>query len=138
MFKTPCSLRHTRKTEGLWVRGEDERPGLITCGNGTQQVKMLCNGCGHTSSPLPYKLVRAWGIRREDIAWEKVNEPIEYAPCVVEGCTVTPTELHHFAPRNTFGVECDLWPVSPLCREHHVEWHRRMDGYRWQRPGVAA
>lgn len=136
---TECSHQHTTKTGGLWVRGQDETPGLVTCANGTQQVKMQCNHCGFRSSPLPYRLVRAWGIRREDIGWEKANDlRTEYAPCVFEGCIVTPTEYHHFAPRNTFGDEADLWPVAPLCRAHHVEWHQRMDGYRWQKPGVAA
>lgn len=134
---TPCVHQHTTKSHGQWIRGTDETPGLVVCANGTHQVKMQCS-CGHRSSPLPYRLVRAWGIRREDIAWEKVHEPAEYPPCVVAGCGATPTELHHFAPRNTFGADAELWPVSPLCRPHHVEWHRRMDGYAWQKPGVAA
>lgn len=138
MTSIQCLQRHTAKANGLWSRGDDETPGLVICGNGAQQVKMQCNACGHRSSPLPYKLIRAWGIQREDIGWTKQNETIEYPPCVYDGCETVPTEIHHFAPRNTFGDEADLWPVAPLCREHHVEWHRRMDGYRWQRAGVAA
>lgn len=134
----PCPKQHTTKADGRWIRGDDEAPGLVVCGNGAQQVKMQCNHCGHRSSPLPYKLVRTWRIRRKDIAWTKQNDPNEYLPCVREGCDVTPTELHHFAPRNTFGGEADLWPVAPLCRTHHIEWHQRMDGYRWQRPGIEA
>lgn len=133
---TQCSSQHTTKTEGRWVRGHDETPGLVICANGAQQVKMQCNLCGHRSGPLPYRLIHAWGIKRTDVGWEQVNDPAEYPPCVVEGCGAVPTELHHFAPRNTFADHADLWPVSPLCRLHHIEWHRRMDGYRWQRPAA--
>lgn len=139
MSPASCPRRHTTKTGGLWVRGDDETPGLVICGNGVQQVKLRCNHCGHKSSPLPYKLVHSWRIERTDIGWTQTNTPYTYPPCVVLGCGAVPTELHHFAPRNTFGAdEADRWPVLPLCPPHHREWHTRMDGYRRNAPGAAA
>lgn len=49
-------------------------------------------------------------------------------PCVV--CGGSGTEEHHWAPRNIFGEDANMWPMSYLCRMHHTEWHDRMDGYK--------
>jgi hypothetical protein len=47
--------------------------------------------------------------------------------CVVSGCENTGVEWHHFAPKSKFGdVEADMWPVLPLCKEHHDKWHKVM------------
>jgi hypothetical protein len=132
-----CQLQHSSKVDGTWRRGTDETPGKVTCANGAIQVKMRCNACGSKSGALPYLVVREWGISEDDCLWQVVNPPYEHQPCVVEDCGAVPTEWHHFAPRNTFGTEADLWPVLPLCVAHHRAWHQRMDGYRWHRKAVA-
>lgn len=44
--------------------------------------------------------------------------------CSVKGCTNLGAENHHWAPKHIFGDECELWPQSSLCREHHDLWHR--------------
>lgn len=138
MFPAQCHLRHSCKREGLWQRGDDETPGIVHQSDGGFQIKMRCNACGAKSGALPRGLIDAWGITPDRFGWSKTNEPREHEPCVVEGCGLTPTEYHHFAPRNTFGVEADQWPVLPLCVAHHRAWHQRMDGYRWHRKGAAA
>jgi hypothetical protein len=75
--------------------------------------------------------VKAWGLTK--VEWIEVRPPNVYEPCSVRGCPQPGQEWHHFAPRNTFGEEAELWPVMPLCVGHHREWHTRMDGYRWHR-----
>ncbi len=62
----------------------------------------------------------------------------EHRTCSVTGCRAVGIEMHHFAPRNTFGADADNWPVLPLCRHHHRQWHETMDGYRWHKPGEFA
>lgn len=133
-----CQAAHTIPVNGAWVRGDDEALGVIITANGTRQHKMMCRRCNTTGSPIPTRWLDKWGLTPKDIAWSRTNTPATYPPCVYVGCPVTPTELHHFAPRNTFGGDADQWPVLPLCRTHHVEWHQRMDGYRWHAKSVAA
>jgi hypothetical protein len=136
--RSSCSNAHTHSTHGRWNRGADEVLGVIICADGRRQYKMRCVACGTTGTPIPTRQLDAWGITPADIGWTQTNTPGEYPPCCYAGCPVTPTELHHFSPRNTFGDDADNWPCLPLCRDHHVEWHQRMDGYRWHRKGVAA
>lgn len=139
LFDT-CPKRHSRKVyatpdRGEWQRGEDEELGIVVLGDGRPQIRTRCRACGKTSSPLPHALITAWDLNLSDFTWDRINPPAEYAPCSVRGCERKPTEYHHFAPCNTFGREADDWPVMPLCREHHVDWHQRMTGYEWHRPG---
>jgi hypothetical protein len=48
-------------------------------------------------------------------------------PCVV--CGQWGTEFHHWAPKELFGrTEAEHWPTAWLCREHHVYWHKVMQG----------
>ena len=133
-----CPSAHSTPRGGHWTRGANEALGVIICSNGTRQHKMRCRTCGTTGSPIPARQLSAWGLTPADIEWTRANAPQQYEPCVYSGCTVTPTEYHHFAPRNTFGSDADSWPCLPVCRAHHVEWHQRMDGYRWHRKGAAA
>jgi hypothetical protein len=35
-------------------------------------------------------------------------------------------EVHHLAPRQFFGDDCEAWPVAYLCRGCHDEWHTRV------------
>ncbi len=45
--------------------------------------------------------------------------------CGYVGCTsFVQVEHHHYAPSEFFGPEADLYPVLPLCREHHEHWHK--------------
>lgn len=136
--RTHCPYQHSTKRypEGVWIRGDDEIPGAVYTANGLTQVKMRCNWCGQTSGALPTTLVAEWGI--VEYGWSKHHAPRDYDPCVIKGCDETPTEYHHFAPRNTFGAEAELWPCLPLCRPHHNRWHRQMDGYSWHRKATVA
>ena len=133
-----CDAAHSIPRNGSWTRGDNETLGVIICANGSRQHKMLCQTCQTTGSPIPTRQLEAWGLAPTDIRWTRTNTPGVYPPCSYRGCRTTPTELHHFSPRNTFGGDADNWPCLPLCRAHHVEWRQRMDGYRWHRAGVAA
>lgn len=131
-----CTLAHTRKkydgTASRWVRGESEDLEMLKASNGRISFHLRCRGCGYRSSAMPFRLLPEWNLDpQRDVARVQINPPGTYAPCVVKGCYVTPTEYHHFSPYNTFGADADSWPVLPLCRPHHVEWHQRMDGYKW-------
>lgn len=48
-------------------------------------------------------------------------------PCVV--CGEHGTQIHHFAPREVFGDEADLWPTAYLCTGCHAAWHARIEAH---------
>jgi hypothetical protein len=80
----------------------------------------------------PTKKIAAELIRRgyEHVVI-RVNPPTDYRPCSYRDCQNPGIDMHHWAPRNTFGYwDCDNWPVSYLCKDHHRQWHAQMDGYR--------
>lgn len=132
-----CPQPHSRTEGAGWIRGANEAVEQIICADGREQFKMRCRTCKTASGPISPATLNAWGLNRRHIELVRRTEPTEYAPCSYRGCTTTPTEYHHFAPRNTFGDDADAWPCLPLCREHHVDWHQRMDGYRWHRKAAA-
>ena len=40
---------------------------------------------------------------------------------------IGPVELHHYAPKEVFGVEdAERHPVGALCRPCHERWHEKM------------
>jgi hypothetical protein len=131
-----CPSAHSSTDGSTWRRGANESLGVVICADGRPMYKFRCRDCNTKGSPVSTKLLDAWGLTPDDIEWHQTNDARTYDPCSVNDCTVTPTEYHHFAPRNTFGLEADEWPYLPLCRPHHVEWHQRMDGYRWHQPGA--
>jgi hypothetical protein len=45
--------------------------------------------------------------------------------CCVIGCQERGVEWHHFAPYYLF-EDANDWPIQPLCRRHHLEWHRKI------------
>lgn len=101
-------------------------PGWVRRSNGTRQAFRRCLHCGLMLGSTLGAIPR--GGRVLDVCLRDSTSPV---PC--ERCgTTTGVELHHWAPRNTFGQEeADLWPTSYLCRAHHQIWHQTMDGYRW-------
>lgn len=130
-----CAVPHTGNPDGVWVRGQETTVEVVTTSNGTLVVKLRCDTCRNLTGALPRQVVWEWLDPFGPVLF-RVNDSGQ--ECVVEGCASHLIEWHHFAPRNTFGRQADSWPVLPLCREHHVEWHQRMDGYRWHRAGEVA
>lgn len=134
MNRNECKHAHARKHEGLyWVPGDADEYGRIYLSNGLMQVKARCRMCGGRSGAIPADVYTSWGVQPDDLpTWTPAHTEIT---CVVIGCETPGHEYHHFAPSAVFHDDCDRWPCMPLCRPHHVEWHQRMDGYRWGRRG---
>lgn len=66
-----------------------------------------------------------------DLVIMRRNPPRRLPSCSYDGCSAPGAEIHHFAPRHVFGpVECERWPVAPLCPKHHREWHKRIREHR--------
>ena len=133
-----CPSNHARPVNGTWRLGDNERPEKLTCSNGVIQWKAVCRDCNTTSSALPQRFAAEWLANYDGAPTTRVKPAVEHDPCCVIGCDSTDTEYHHFAPWNTFGAEANDWPVLPVCKPHHREWHSRMDGYRWHKPRTAA
>lgn len=60
-----------------------------------------------------------------------VNDYRGTVGCSVVGCTATAVEQHHFMPVHIAGglEKANLWPMAPLCRTHHYEWHEKVTPY---------
>lgn len=125
-----CPNAHATKVGGAWTWGTDESYGVLVLSDGRIQHRVKCNRCGQRSGPLPHDLVRSFGSPTP--TWVERREEKQYEPCCVIGCAENGEDMHHFAPRNTFGTKAESWPILPLCRSHHIYWHREMDGYKWQ------
>lgn len=128
-----CHYTHTGKTgpNGTWTRGNaPETAILLIQGNGIRNIKLRCTHCKEISGAVPHKVAESWNLA-EIITEERIGRSDQ--KCVVTTCTSHYVEHHHFAPRNTFGSDADQWPVMPLCRAHHHEWHAQMDGYQWHK-----
>lgn len=123
-----CTFHHSRKVDDIWIRGERETIEVVRLRNGVISVKLRCI-CGELSGGLPKDVVWEWLDPFGAIVF-RTHDGVQ---CVVATCTSEETEYHHFAPRNTFLLDADDWPILPLCPAHHREWHQRMDGYRWHK-----
>ena len=134
--RTICTYTHTNNATRTWQRGDaPESVVLLIQANGVQQIKLRCTNCRFLTGALPKEVSTRWGLWA--IPPGEVRDNRANQKCSVVTCASTEVELHHFAPYNTFGAEADDWPVMPLCRRHHHEWHARMDGYQWRRKAAA-
>lgn len=128
-YRTRCYRRHVRRETGEWKQGDNDSYGIVIQHNGVVQLKARCRDCGKAVGPLPHAIGVQWKVW-DRLEWCKRNERAwDYPPCSYYGCPEDGVDDHHFAPRNTFGLDADNWPCLPLCKKHHVEWHQRMDGY---------
>jgi hypothetical protein len=111
--------------------------GSTTKTNGVISYRVRCVGCGTTSGEIKKKdfiNLMELGI---EYTWRRdAYANADTHTCQVKGCGRTDISFHHFAPRNVFKEEADLYPVLPLCQDHHTGpngWHARMNGYRWMK-----
>lgn len=102
--------------------------------NGVTNFELVCTvrGCRFNTSPIPNAAAEQL-LERLPILPTRYASQVGRHTCCYDGCDSTEIEWHHFAPRNTFGIESERFPIHPLCREHHRYWHQTMDGYRWHR-----
>lgn len=124
--------RHTAGSSSTpWVLGGTNEQTEIVVHRRGIQVKRRCTNCGTATGALPMQAVWEWigDLGKPVVRHSDFMEP--YPPCSYKDCVEPGADMHHFAPRNTFGEDADNWPVMPLCQPHHQEWHRRMTGYSW-------
>lgn len=132
---------HPYRSNGSWVVPETCELGIVITSTGGTQYRVRCTICGddRNNAVLPARLVKTLVAQGRQLTWRRVNPPAERTTrCIHRTCDQFAEEWHHFAPRNTFGWDADDWPVEPLCRAHHREWHDRMDGYQTNRKRLAS
>jgi hypothetical protein len=95
--------------------------------SGAYHVWYRCKVCQrNVTAPGPYlkkKSPALEGLTPDDLPVfidYRANNP----PCAV--CGAIGTELHHFAPKELFPEDFELWPKSYLCKKHHAEWHNKI------------
>lgn len=133
-----CTVKHSASSSGVWFIHPDALLGTYRQASGDIKYRLACHACEKESSDLPTALARNMLEQGADLQWHRESPLTVYEPCVYRGCVNPRTEYHHFAPSNTFGREADNWPTLPLCRVHHEQWHKTMDGYRWNAKRVAS
>lgn len=130
-----CQHPHAHTSSDGWDIPDDALLGVMIKTNGLSVYKMRCSECGKESSPIPTSMAeKMMADDGKKVTW--MRGPSWTPPqCEVDGCTAPGGECHHWAPWNVFGSEAIKWPTAQLCRDHHREWHDRMDGYRRNEKG---
>lgn len=88
--------------------------------NGTYHVWLRCRACGENM------LGKGIYLRHKAVELETLPLHIDHTEGtpLCERCgTDEGVELHHWAPREWFEDDCDLWPTGWLCPICHAEWH---------------
>jgi hypothetical protein len=120
--RVDCGMRHPFH----WLDRSEARLGLRIAGNGSYNLLVWCVTCDRWASGA----VGLHGLEGSGIGPADLPVIADYrgviGRCARLGCDREAVEDHHFAPRAKFGDEADDWPRALLCREHHIEWHRRM------------
>lgn len=128
-----CDGPHPEIHDGKW-RYPKDRTALrkFIKSNGVVTYELVCTteGCRFKSSPIPTVSARHL-LSKLPLLDTRHTSGMKYT-CGYLGCESTEVEWHHYAPRNTFGSECENFPCLPLCRDHHQHWHKTMDGYQWR------
>ena len=98
--------------------------------DGTNQAGWYCLRCERWAvEGKPFlshieidKILRPFNRHLEDLP---ILQDLSGAmPCIICG---RPAQGHHWAPQaysEAFGAEWGQWPIAPLCKEHHMLWHR--------------
>lgn len=127
-----CANPHSQQiTKYHWRVHRSNMLGVIIQADGRRKYVIRCPECdlnlGTPTHAIADELIR----RGYSPVIIRINSPSNYSPCAYRDCGNPGIDRHHWAPRNVFGIwDCDNWPVSFLCKDHHREWHNRMDGYQ--------
>lgn len=89
--------------------------------DGSEQVYEGCADCGFNTSGKFANQHRDIDTARLPVG---ADRRYQNPPCAV--CGAFGTQLHHWAPRELFGPECEHWPTSYLCPGCHNDWHTRI------------
>lgn len=127
-----CPNPHSHRiTKNKWNVHKSNILGVILLGDGTCKYVLKCPQCKRHLGDPTKKIAREMMRRGYRPVIIRTYEPISYPPCAYRDCPNPGIDRHHWAPRNVFGdADCDNWPVSYLCKDHHRHWHAEMDGYR--------
>lgn len=95
--------------------------------SGSECYEWRCDDC-HRPNPygdrgifIPKEWVRN-NLTRQQIATLPIIRADGELKC--RKCGAIGAEWHHWAPKGIFGGEADEWPVDPLCKKCHDQWHR--------------
>ena len=100
--------------------------GVTNIISGATVYPYYCSECGEVFAKYVKRIIA--------MEYAKQNGPLEYVQTRTakhryndnikcEVCGANEGELHHWAPAHLFGVECEKWPKSYLCRACHKQWH---------------
>jgi hypothetical protein len=102
--------------------------------NGANQVCLRCISCGQKSDWIKHDTLRTeYGLAPQEVAVWNDNlcacggggcQDCQPAPCDMCGSYIR-IELHHYWPRALY-PNAEDGPTGLLCRECHIDWHRRV------------
>jgi hypothetical protein len=123
-----CPFRHATWNSTLkqWIFPKTktfELGGFIKT-NGIIAFRVRCVGCGTTSGEIKKKdfiNLTELGVQYTHTRDNHSNADLHI--CQVKGCGRTDIEMQHWMPQAILGEEANLWPITPLCVDHHRQWH---------------
>jgi len=103
--------------------------------NGVKHYRLACTACARLSGKsIPKHALDPDVMDAAVVVASNTRRDKECARC---GEWRNGVEEHHWAPFGVFD-DAGYWPTAWLCRDCHVTWHERMNGYRFERPLAAA
>jgi hypothetical protein len=122
IVRIDCGPRHPV----AWIDRSEARFGLRIAGNGSYNLLVWCLSCDRwATGAVGLHVLDGSGAAATDFPVVADYRGV-IGRCARRGCDQEAIEDHHFAPQAVFREEADDWPRALLCREHHMEWHRRM------------
>lgn len=102
--------------------GHDTYLATIRKANDTLEVREWCRHCTYWNGGWSFaRLQQEHGVTPDQLPIER-DYLDDADPCAVRGCRNPGAEYHHWAPQSIF-EDADMWPISPLCQQHHRNWH---------------
>lgn len=122
-----------RDTTATRCQHPDTTVGVTYWPNGSHVVWIRCDDCGSNARGNGKWLAHTYDNWRDLPVFEDRRR--DRPPCQV--CGEWGTEIHHWAPKELFGDEADLWPTAYLCPPCHGRWHVEINKARLARQRAA-
>ena len=109
--------------------GSDQiKIGITNLRSGATVHPFYCKSCGDVFARyVSKKIAHEYALKNGPLEYVKTrtaqymeNEQIQIK---CEVCNANEAEKHHWAPFHLFGMDCEKWPTSYLCRACHRKWH---------------
>jgi hypothetical protein len=94
-------------------------------------VAMIADWCSTCNKPLEEGVwIKHENLSRDPMSYDLVKDNRNAKECGYRNCIKTNKEIHHYAPKEVFGVEeAEKYVKGFLCDEHHKLYHDMVENF---------